>query len=52
MSYQIIFLNDPDQERISIETIEALNMVSAIEEFINNYGVNATQILAIMLVNE
>lgn len=52
MSYQIVFLNDPDQERISIETIEAPNMVTAIEDFINNYGVNATQILAIMLVNE
>lgn len=52
MSYQIVFLNDPNQERISIETIEAADMVTAIDDFINNYGVNATQILAIMLVNE
>jgi hypothetical protein len=52
MSYQIVFLSDPNQDTISIETIEAANMVSAIDEFINNYGVNATQILAIMLVND
>jgi hypothetical protein len=52
MSYQIVFLSDPNQDTISIETIEAANMVIAIDEFINNYGVNATQILAIMLVND
>ena len=37
---------------ISIDTIEANDMSSAIDLFIKNYGVKAAQILAIMLVNE
>lgn len=52
MNYQIVFLSDPDQERISIETVKAETMIEAINEFIENIGVNATQILAIMLVDQ
>jgi len=52
MNYQIVFLSDPDQERISIETVEAETMIEAINEFIENIGVNAEQILAIMLVDQ
>ena len=52
MSYSVVYINNLDQETISIDTIEASDMSSAIDIFMKNYGVKAAQILAIMLVNE
>lgn len=52
MSYQVLYLSDPKKETISMQLIEANNMLEAINLFINNYGVQIAQVLAIMLVNE
>jgi hypothetical protein len=52
MSYQVIYLNDILEEKISIEVVEAQTMLEALSKIENELGVNAAQILAIMLVNE
>lgn len=52
MSYQILYLSDPTKETISMQLIDASDIGAAIDLFIENYGVKAAQILAIMLVNE
>jgi len=52
MSYQVLYLSDPIKETLSMQLIEATDIGSAIDLFMENYGVKAAQILAIMLVNE
>jgi hypothetical protein len=52
MNYQVIYLNDILEEKISIEVIEAQTMLDALNKIDHELGVNAAQILAVMLVNE
>jgi hypothetical protein len=52
MNYQVIYLSDILEEKISIEVIQAQTMLEALNNIQNDLGVNAAQILAIMLVNE
>lgn len=52
MNYQVIYLSDILEDKISIEVIEAQTMLDALNKIDHELGVNAAQILAIMLVNE
>ena len=52
MNYQIIYLNTPDAEAVTMLTVTAANIGGAIDTFTKNYGIAEAQILAIIQVNE
>jgi hypothetical protein len=52
MNYQIIYLNNPDAEAVTMLTVTATNIGEAINTFTKNYGIAEAQILAIIQVNE
>ena len=52
MNYQIIYLNSPDADSVTIKTIIAASIGAAVSKFINDFGIVEAQILAVILVNE
>lgn len=52
MNYQIIYLNNPDAEAVTMLTITAANIGEAINIITKNYGIAEAQILAVIQVNE
>jgi len=52
MNYQIIYLDSPEADSVTIKTIKATSIGEAVTLFISYYGVTEAQILAVILVNE
>jgi hypothetical protein len=52
MNYQVIYLNNPDAEAVTMLTVTAANIGAAIDIFLKNYGIAEAQILAVIQVNE
>jgi hypothetical protein len=52
MNYQIIYLDSPEADSVTIKTIIAASIGAAVTKFISDYGVTEAQILAVILVNE
>jgi hypothetical protein len=52
MNYQIIYLDNPEADSVTIKTIIAASIGAAVTKFINDFGIVEAQILAVILVNE
>jgi uncharacterized membrane protein YgaE (UPF0421/DUF939 family) len=52
MNYQIIYLDSPEADSVTIKTIIAASIGAAVSKFINDFGIVEAQILAVILVNE